>query len=138
MVARREKGLKGVGKRGNSVGSSTIVGANVRSEWRGRVKLRAERVAKKKESERKNRKNATGRMLRRGDTIVSSRSWRPLFVKIGIPCLAACCLCAEISKRERVGREKGRKRYFVHPSSEPSPYISYIYNVERVEIVKIY
>lgn len=56
-----KKRLKGVGKRGNGVGSGTIVGEDVRSGWGGSGVKSGARGGKKKESERKDRKNATGR-----------------------------------------------------------------------------
>lgn len=56
-LVRREKRLEGVGKRGNGVGSSTIVGKDVRNRGGNGVKS----GGGKKVRERKNRKNATGR-----------------------------------------------------------------------------
>lgn len=68
-MARREKRLEGVGKRGNGVGSSTIVGEDVRTGWGGNgVKSGGgKKSPRKEESEKCNRAE-----VRRGGSIVPS------------------------------------------------------------------
>lgn len=66
-----KKRLKGVGKRGNGVGSGTIVGEDVRSGWGGSGVKSGARGGKKRVREEGSEK-CNRAEVRRGDSIVPS------------------------------------------------------------------